>query len=289
MKHIMVRRAGRRAGAAEEQQFLAAHAADIFVARPADLALGERGHLGRDAVGDPVDEACAKTASGSNTMKAKLFVPSGGFDPRQFRRDIVALAVRPARRDVAGLLRQHRAVLEGRGREGEHVGRDRARRARRAPEPSTGEDPARRIVIGRLRRASRQFLDAGADCQHKISEPPAALSKPKHSANLRAACGEGSGGTDGQDVQSARAALALALAACAEKPDVDQIAQMAMIGLAKRDILACLGEPARRRAVGEGTEIWTYPVGVTTTDTPPWGAGLNFAASQPPCPARSGS
>ncbi len=78
--------------------------------------------------------------------------------------------------------------------------------------------------------------------------------------------------------------VALMLAACAEKPDVDQIAQMAMIGLAKRDILACLGEPAGRRAVGEGTEIWTYPVGVTTTGTPPWGAGLNLAALQPSLP-----
>ena len=79
--------------------------------------------------------------------------------------------------------------------------------------------------------------------------------------------------------------LALALAACAEKPEVDQIAQMAMIGLSKRDILACMGEPARRRALARGEpRFWAYPVGVTTTDTPPWGAGLNFAASQGPLP-----
>ena len=70
------------------------------------------------------------------------------------------------------------------------------------------------------------------------------------------------------------------LAACAEKPEVDQIAQMAMIGLSKRDILLCMGEPIRRQAVAQATEIWTYPVGVTTTDTPPWAAGLNLAASQ---------
>jgi hypothetical protein len=74
--------------------------------------------------------------------------------------------------------------------------------------------------------------------------------------------------------------VGLMLAACADKPEVDQIAQTAMIGLSKRDILLCMGEPIRRRAVAQATEIWTYPVGVTTTDTPPWGAGLNLAASQ---------
>jgi len=80
----------------------------------------------------------------------------------------------------------------------------------------------------------------------------------------------------------------LALASCAQTPGVDQIAQMAMIGLSKRDIMACMGEPVGRRALGEGTEIWSYPVGVTTTETPPWGAGLNLAASQAslPCDVR---
>ena len=73
--------------------------------------------------------------------------------------------------------------------------------------------------------------------------------------------------------------VGLTLAACADKPTVDQIAQMAMIGLSKKDILVCMGEPVRRHWVAEATEIWTYPVGVTTTDTPPWGGGLNFAAS----------
>lgn len=73
--------------------------------------------------------------------------------------------------------------------------------------------------------------------------------------------------------------VGLTLAGCADGPEVDQIAQMAMIGLSKRDILVCMGEPVRRHAVAEATEIWTYPVGVTTTGTPPWGGGLNLAAS----------
>jgi hypothetical protein len=78
--------------------------------------------------------------------------------------------------------------------------------------------------------------------------------------------------------------LALALAACAERPEVDQIAQMDMIGLSKTDILACMGAPARRHGLGEGTEIWTYAVGYTTTDSPPWTAGLNFSLSAKPAP-----
>jgi hypothetical protein len=82
--------------------------------------------------------------------------------------------------------------------------------------------------------------------------------------------------------------VALSLVACAERPEVDQIAQQAMIGLAKKDILACMGEPVRRRAAGEGTEIWTYSVGITATGTPPWAAGLNLAASRAslPCDVR---
>ena len=82
--------------------------------------------------------------------------------------------------------------------------------------------------------------------------------------------------------------IGLGLAACADKPESDQIAQTAMIGLSTRDILACLGAPAHRWAVAQATEIWTFTTGVTTTDTPPWGAGLNLAASQPalPCDVR---
>ncbi len=73
--------------------------------------------------------------------------------------------------------------------------------------------------------------------------------------------------------------IGLTLAACADKPTVDQIAQLAMIGLSSRDILLCMGEPVRKRWVAQATEIWTYPAGVTTTDTPPWAGGLDFAAS----------
>jgi hypothetical protein len=82
--------------------------------------------------------------------------------------------------------------------------------------------------------------------------------------------------------------VAFSLVACAERPEVDQIAQQSMIGLAKRDILACMGEPARRRALDDGTEIWTYDIGETTTDSPPWAPGLNFSAlaSSAPCDVR---
>lgn len=76
--------------------------------------------------------------------------------------------------------------------------------------------------------------------------------------------------------------VGLALGACAEKPEVDQIAQTAMIGLSGRDILACLGAPASRRAVAQATEVWTYPVGYTSTEAPPWAAGLDFAVAAKP-------
>jgi len=56
------------------------------------------------------------------------------------------------------------------------------------------------------------------------------------------------------------------LAACGlEKPETDQIAQADMIGLSKSSILACMGRPAGRRAVGS-TEIWSYPIGVGETE-----------------------
>jgi LmbE family N-acetylglucosaminyl deacetylase len=76
--------------------------------------------------------------------------------------------------------------------------------------------------------------------------------------------------------------VGLSLAACADKPEVDEVAQTAMIGLSSRDIQACLGEPARRRRVAQATEIWTYPVGYTATEAPPWAAGLDFALSAKP-------
>jgi len=75
--------------------------------------------------------------------------------------------------------------------------------------------------------------------------------------------------------------LAAALAGCADRPEVDQIAQVAMIGLSRTDIRACLGEPAARIHVGQGTQIWSYPIGVTTTGSPPWAVGLDFAAVEP--------
>ena len=59
--------------------------------------------------------------------------------------------------------------------------------------------------------------------------------------------------------------LVLTMSACAERPEVDQIAQEDMIGLSKRDIVGCMGEPVSRRAPAEGTEIWTYGGGTTTT------------------------
>jgi hypothetical protein len=53
----------------------------------------------------------------------------------------------------------------------------------------------------------------------------------------------------------------LALGGCGlEKPETDQVAQAKMIGLPKKKIIACMGKPARRRAIGS-TEIWSYPVG----------------------------
>ena len=51
-----------------------------------------------------------------------------------------------------------------------------------------------------------------------------------------------------------------AVAACAWKPDVDQIAQSKMIGLSGKTILACMGEPAKRRSIG-ATEIWSFASG----------------------------
>lgn len=79
--------------------------------------------------------------------------------------------------------------------------------------------------------------------------------------------------------------VALTLCACNNiGPDVDPIAQQTMIGLSKKDVLACLGAPISRHAQGEGTEIWTYPIGATATDTPPWALGLSFAAITPPWP-----
>ena len=48
-----------------------------------------------------------------------------------------------------------------------------------------------------------------------------------------------------------------------EGTETDQIAQQRMIGLSKKDILACLSAPRWWAALGEGTEIWTYVDGQT--------------------------
>jgi hypothetical protein len=51
---------------------------------------------------------------------------------------------------------------------------------------------------------------------------------------------------------------------------VDQVAQQSMIGLSKRDILACLGQPAQRVPSGQATEIWTYVGGQMRGYGPQW-------------------
>ena len=73
------------------------------------------------------------------------------------------------------------------------------------------------------------------------------------------------------------AALGLAavlLGAC-QPLETDQVAQQSMIGLSKRDILACMGRPAQRAPAGEGTEIWTYAGGRMRGYGPQWALLLN--------------
>jgi hypothetical protein len=67
---------------------------------------------------------------------------------------------------------------------------------------------------------------------------------------------------------------ALTLGGC-QPLEVDQAAQQSMIGLSKRDILACLGEPAGRTKAGQATEIWTYVGGRMRGCGPQWAIGLN--------------
>ena len=66
----------------------------------------------------------------------------------------------------------------------------------------------------------------------------------------------------------------LALSGC-QPLEVDQVAQQSIIGLSKRDILACLGEPAQRAPSGEATEIWTYVGGQMRGYGPQWALLLN--------------
>jgi hypothetical protein len=67
---------------------------------------------------------------------------------------------------------------------------------------------------------------------------------------------------------------ALALGGC-QPLEVDQVAQQSMIGLSKRDILACLGQPAQRVPSGQATEIWTYTGGQMRGYGAQWAIGLN--------------
>jgi hypothetical protein len=60
-----------------------------------------------------------------------------------------------------------------------------------------------------------------------------------------------------------------------ETGQVDQIAQQRMIGLSRGDVLACLGKPAGRVAVGDATQIWTYAGGQTRGYGPQWTIFLN--------------
>ena len=81
---------------------------------------------------------------------------------------------------------------------------------------------------------------------------------------------------------------ALALGGCAEAPQTDPVAQQTMIGLSARSVLSCMGAPAQISRPAEATEIWTYRSGVTTTGSPPWSVGTNFAliARDAPCDVR---
>ena len=64
------------------------------------------------------------------------------------------------------------------------------------------------------------------------------------------------------------------LGAC-QPLETDQVAQQSMIGLSKRDILACFGQPAQRVPSGQATEIWTYVGGQMRGYGPQWAIGLN--------------
>lgn len=74
----------------------------------------------------------------------------------------------------------------------------------------------------------------------------------------------------------------LALVGCVgEGPEVDQLAQRGMIGLPKRNVLACLGNPAKRVSIGS-TDIWTYPIGDLRVESPFPAPALDMASSAAP-------
>ena len=107
LKQIMVRRTRRRTGAAETGELLAARAADIFVARLARSRL-PRTRSPRARSRRRPNGRCPRRypRPGRRRRRRSCCVPSGGFDQESCGRNILALAVRPARRDVAGLPRQ---------------------------------------------------------------------------------------------------------------------------------------------------------------------------------------
>lgn len=69
----------------------------------------------------------------------------------------------------------------------------------------------------------------------------------------------------------------LTLSGC-QPLETDQVAQQSMIGLSKRHILACLGEPARRASAGQATEVWTYAGEQMRGYGPQWALLLNTNA-----------
>jgi len=77
---------------------------------------------------------------------------------------------------------------------------------------------------------------------------------------------------------AAAGVLLAALGACAERPEVDQIAQQKMIGLRASRILACLGAPAKKVAIG-ATRILIYPGARAVVDGGPFSPGVNGLAS----------
>jgi hypothetical protein len=62
------------------------------------------------------------------------------------------------------------------------------------------------------------------------------------------------------------------------RPALTQLAQQSLLGLSKKKVLACLGPPTKRAAVG-ADQIWTYAQGQRWTQGPVWAAGLNIAWS----------
>ena len=82
----------------------------------------------------------------------------------------------------------------------------------------------------------------------------------------------------GREVNKSVATLglfaALMLGGC-QPLEVDQVAQQSMIGLRRRDILACFGQPTHRAPAGQATEIWTYTGGQMRGYGPQWAIVLN--------------